>query len=207
MGTEASSGTKLLSICGDCARPGIYEIKLGTPLSEILSLAGATDVQAVLMGGAAGGFVPPGDFGKPICFSGVYSVSGAVVVFNQQRNLLDAVAYYMEFFCHESCGYCTPCRVGNELLKSCIDRIRAGDGTAEDKEYMLSLAGVMKKASRCGLGQTSPNPILSTLTSFPELYEPRLKIEKFKFNLKRATEEASAIAGHTSLHVKEERMQ
>jgi [NiFe] hydrogenase diaphorase moiety large subunit len=110
----------------------------------------------------------------------------------------------MEFFIEESCGYCTPCRVGNVLLKSRLDRIIAGLGEPGDLEYLQQLAETVKTASRCGLGQTSPNPVLSTLEHFRELYEAKVRPaedgRQRAFDLSDALADAESIAGRKSVH-------
>jgi [NiFe] hydrogenase diaphorase moiety large subunit len=123
----------------------------------------------------------------------------ALVVFGAGRDPLEIASQYMAFFVHESCGYCTPCRVGNVLLKERLDRIRTGRGEAEDLDYLRSLAGTVKAASRCGLGQTAPNPVLSTLKNFLPLYEARLTSpvagRQSGFDLAGRLAEASRLAG------------
>lgn len=173
IGSSKSTGTKLLSVSGDCTRRGVYELPFGTRLDEVLALAGAEDPIAVQVGGPSGQMVGVADFGRPICFDDL-ATGGALVVFGAGRDPLAIASQYLAFFVHESCGYCTPCRVGNVLLKERLDRIRAGCGEASDLDYLTALAATIRNASRCGLGQSSPNPVLSTLCSFRSLYEERL---------------------------------
>lgn len=173
MGTQDSSGTKLLSVCGDCRRPGVYEVPFGISLREVLTMAEAEAPSAVVIGGAAGAIVGPTAFERTICYSDL-PTGGAIVPIGPNRDLLAVVDNYMEFFQDESCGYCTPCRVGNPLLRQALSTIRQGKGEKSDVEYLRDLAQIVKFASRCGLGQTSPNPILSTLENFPEVYEQKL---------------------------------
>jgi [NiFe] hydrogenase diaphorase moiety large subunit len=174
MGSKGTTGTKLLSISGDCVRPGIYEIEFGTTLREIFSLCGAEDPRAAQVGGPSGRMVGEKDFDRSICYDDL-PTGGALMIFGAQQNLLEVVSSFLEFFVHESCGYCTPCRVGNVLLKERIDKIIAGHGEPGDLEYLRDLANTVKAASRCGLGQTSPNPVLSTLDSFRADYEKLLR--------------------------------
>ncbi|MEO8195885.1 MAG: NAD(P)H-dependent oxidoreductase subunit E [Thermoanaerobaculia bacterium] len=173
IGSRKSTGTKLLSVSGDCTRRGVYEVPLGTRLAVVLEMCGAEDPLAVQVGGPSGQMVGAADFAREICFDDL-ATGGALVVFGAGRDPLAIAAQYLAFFIHESCGYCTPCRVGNVLLKERLDRILAGAGEAADLDYLQTLAGTVKTASRCGLGQTSPNPVLSTLRSFRPLYEARL---------------------------------
>ncbi len=172
-GTKESSGTKLFSVSGDCRLPGIYELPLGISVIEFLKEVGGENAQAVLVGGPSGQFVAPADFEKRICFEGL-ATGGSMVVFGPQRDLLAEVARYMEFFQEESCGFCVPCRVGNVLLHKKLKEILEGKGVTDDLTYLERLCVSVKKMSRCGLGQTSPNPIQSTLASFRSLYEQRL---------------------------------
>jgi [NiFe] hydrogenase diaphorase moiety large subunit len=173
IGSRRSTGTKLLSISGDCTRRGVYEVALGTPLRAVLEMCGADEPIAVQVGGPSGRMVGPPLFDREICFDDL-ATGGALVVFGPGRDPLAIASQYLAFFVHESCGYCTPCRVGNVLLKERLDRIRAGRGEAADLDYLESLGRTVKTASRCGLGQTSANPVLSTLENFRPAYEALL---------------------------------
>jgi [NiFe] hydrogenase diaphorase moiety large subunit len=202
MGSDNSPGTKLLSISGDCAKPGVYEVEFGIPLGEVLSLCGAEDPAAVQIGGPSGQMVGTDDFGRTVCYDDL-ATGGSLMVFNSKRDVLQIASKFMEFFCEESCGFCTPCRVGNVLLKERIDRIIAGKGETEDLEYLESLGNNVKTASRCGLGQTSPNPVLTTLKSFRSVYEARVKAagDDFRpsFDVQAALAAAKSIAGRDSM--------
>jgi len=196
-GTKDSTGTKLFSVSGDCERPGVYELPFGITLADFLKEVGGESAQAVLVGGPSGQFVAPMDFAKKISFEGL-ATGGSMVVFGGKRDLLGAVASYMHFFVEESCGYCVPCRVGNVLLTKKLEEIRAGKGVPEDLAYLEELCVSVKKTSRCGLGQTSPNPIHTTLASFRALYEAKLTKGNGlvpTFDLNAALVEASKIAG------------
>jgi len=173
-GTHGSTGTKLLSISGDCGRPGVYEVQFGIKLSEVLEMAHADDAAAVQVGGPSGRLVGPSDFERTICFDDL-ATGGSVMVFNSSRDVLGIVAAFMDFFIEESCGYCTPCRVGNVLLKERLDKIMSGHGAPEDLDYLKALGETVKTASRCGLGQTSANPILTSLANFRPVYEALVK--------------------------------
>jgi [NiFe] hydrogenase diaphorase moiety large subunit len=172
-GTAESKGTKLMCVSGDCATPGIYEVPFGTTLNELLDLAGAADAEAVQVSGAAGQCVAPKDFGRSLAYEDL-STGGSTMVFGPQRDILQAVLLFAEFFADESCGWCVPCRVGTVLLKENVQRVLNGRATQADLAALEKLAGSVGKLSRCGLGQTAPNPILSTLRNFPHLYESRL---------------------------------
>ena len=202
-GTDRSAGTKLLSVSGDCKRPGIYEVSLSTSLTEILELVGAEDAQALQVGGPSGQMVGPEEFNKTICYDD-FPTGGSMMVFGPQRNLLEVVLAFLEFFVEESCGYCTPCRVGNFLLKQGIRKILDGKGEPADLEYLEELAQTVKMASRCGLGQTSPNPVLSTLQRFrgeyERLVEPAQDGRQPGFDLSEAVASAASIVGRESTH-------
>lgn len=196
VGTEASTGTKLLSISGDCERPGIYEYPFGVSIQHILQDCGATDSQAVQVAGAAGFTLATEEFNRCIAFEDV-STGGSFMVFNQQRELLDMVQNFAHFFVHESCGFCTPCRVGGALLKDLVDKVHAGDAGKYDLDEMLNIGMLMRTSSHCGLGTTAPNPVLDTLNKFPHIYEKRLKHTSYEpaFDLDAALQDARDITG------------
>ncbi len=203
MGSAGSTGTKLLSISGDCMRPGVYEVPFGIGLREVFEMCGAEEPLAAQVGGPSGQMVGEADFDRTICFDDL-ATGGALMVFGRERNVLGIASQFMQFFIHESCGYCTPCRVGNVLLKERLDRIRAGHGELSDLDYLQDLGELIKKASRCGLGQTSPNPVLSTLENFRSAYEELLsKPTEGKqpgFDIQSALSEAQALTGRKSVH-------
>jgi [NiFe] hydrogenase diaphorase moiety large subunit len=207
IGTKMSPGTKLLSISGDCLSPGVYEFPFGVRMTEVLKIAGANDVLAVQVGGAAGQMIGPSDFERTICFDDL-STGGSLVVLGSDRNVVEIARDFVSFFVHESCGYCTPCRVGNVLLKERLDRILDGKGEPADLDYLRSLSETIKIASRCGLGQTSPNPVLSTLTNFHDDYEslvkPREGALQRSFDIRTAVQDAEGIAGRESILVEGE---
>ncbi|MFW6152025.1 MAG: NAD(P)H-dependent oxidoreductase subunit E, partial [Verrucomicrobiota bacterium] len=153
MGTDGSPGTKLLSVSGDCKKPGIYEIPFGVSLNELLEKTGAEKTKAVQVGGAAGQMVGPDQFNRVICYDDL-ATGGSIMIFNEDRNPLQIASKFMEFFIDESCGYCTPCRVGNVLLKERLDKIINGRGVEADVSYLQELGKTVKTTSRCGLGQT-----------------------------------------------------
>jgi [NiFe] hydrogenase diaphorase moiety large subunit len=203
MGSTGSTGTKLLSISGDCLKPGIYEVEFGTTLREVLTVCGAEEPMAAQVGGPSGQMVGESDFARTICYDDL-ATGAAIMVFNSTRDLLQIVSKFLEFFIHESCGYCTPCRVGNVLLKERVDRILSGLGETSDLDYLKELAATVKSTSRCGLGQTSPNPVLSTLENFRPAYEALLaESEAGKqrgFDINAALDEAQNLTGRASVH-------
>ena len=201
MGSKGSPGTKLLSVSGDCHRPGVYEVPFGIKVTDLLKMAGAESAAAVQIGGPSGQMIGPADFGRTICYDDL-ATGGSVMVFDSSRDVLHIVRKFNEFFKEESCGYCTPCRVGNQLLGECLDRVLAGKGEPSDLDYLQGLATTMKTASRCGLGQTACNPVLSTLKNFKAAYDKRVKPDKDRFQPafddKAAVAAAEAIAGRPS---------
>ena len=201
MGSKGTPGTKLLSISGDCTRPGVYELPFGVTVREMLEKCGASDAKAVQIGGPSGQMVGPDDFNRTICYDDL-ATGGSVMVFGPTRNLLTKVRKFLEFFIEESCGYCTPCRVGNVLLLERVDRILEGKGEPADLEYLQNLGTTIKTASRCGLGQTSPNPVLTTLKNFRGDYEALVKADDSgmqpAFDIHAALKNAEGIAKRSS---------
>lgn len=201
IGNEKSTGTKLISISGDCKKPGVYEIPFGTTVKGLLAKAGAKDTVAVQVGGPSGSLIDPGQFDRVICFDDL-ATGGAVVVFGEGRDLLDVVEQYLEFFVDESCGYCTPCRVGNTLLLDGIKRVRRGTADKGTLDMMSSLSLTMKAASRCGLGQTSFNPVLTAMKNFPQLFAKAAVVPagalRPGFDVAESAAAAASIAGRPS---------
>jgi len=196
LGIQQSSGTKLLSISGDCWQPGVYEVPFGIRLDQLLEKVGATDAQAVQVGGPSGRLLGPAEYGRTISFDDL-ATGGSVVVFGPDRNLLEVVHTYQGFFRHESCGYCTPCRAGNVILERYLDRILSGHGEHADLVAMERAAKTMKRFSRCGLGQTACNPVLTSLENFRPLYEAAVAEDPDGFC--RSFDLAAAVADHDAL--------
>ena len=196
VGTEASTGTKLLSISGDCARPGIYEYPFGTPVAAVLADCGATQTLGVQVGGPSGSFIAADEFDRRLAFEDL-ATGGSFIVFDQSRDVLDIARNFTHFFAHESCGFCTPCRVGTSLLRDTLDKICAGHGTPHDLVELTHLAALVRSASHCGLGQTAANPILSTLERYPDRYQQRLRAISFEpgFDLDGALADARRLTG------------
>src|SRR3989339_53138 len=202
IGTKGSTGTKILSVSGDCSKPGIYEYDFGVKVSDMLKDAGAKDTKAVLIGGPSGQLIGKKDFGRIICYDDL-ATGGSIVIFNSSRNILEIVKSYLEFFVEESCGYCTPCRTGNVLLLNKIEEILEGKGEPSDIKYLEDLCSTVKVTSRCGLGQTSPNPVTSSIRNFREVYEAVLKTNEDgrqpTFDIKASLEVAEALQGRKSV--------
>jgi [NiFe] hydrogenase diaphorase moiety large subunit len=192
-GTTQSAGTKLFSVSGDCWRPGIYELPWGIALADLLARVGGSDAQAVQVGGPSGRMVGPSEFGRKLCFDDL-ATGGAIVVFGPRRNLLEIVRQYQAFFAEESCGYCVPCRVGNEILKRYLDRLLDGRAEPADIDGMVRAAQTMKMTSRCGLGQTACNPVLTSLESARHLYDAAVSEHPERFRRSFDLEAATATA-------------
>lgn len=174
IGTEESAGTKLLSISGDCAEPGVYEIEWGMTIAQMLEMVGAKDVQAVQVSGPSGQLIGPKDFGRKICY-GDLGTGGSMIVMGKNRDLLnELVLNFMEFFIEESCGSCTTCRIVPKLMKDKLVKILDGKGVMSDISDLEDWAK-LPPVSRCGLGQTAANPIATSIKNFRELYESRIQ--------------------------------
>ena len=174
MGTPASAGTRLLSVAGDCRRPGVYEVEWGITLDDVLTHVGAEDARAVQISGPSGECLSvQADAGRRIAYEDI-PCNGAVTVFDSTRDLLDCVKDYTRFFADESCGICVPCRAGTVDLHDKMQRIIAGTAVQKDLDDAARWGALVKKTSRCGLGATAANPILTTLTKFPDVYRSRL---------------------------------
>ena len=208
LGTGQSRGTKLLSVSGDCERPGVWELPFGLTLHEFLEVVGGKDAIAVQVGGPSGRLVPPADYGKHLSFEEL-STGGSMMVFGPGRDLLQITAWHMVFFVEESCGWCVPCRAGNKLLADRLERILAGNGLPEDLPWLRELATTIKATSRCGLGQSSPNPVLSLLDGFATMLEGRLRPGRDRgrepsFDLEAALQDAVRVQGREPVFHNEE---
>jgi [NiFe] hydrogenase diaphorase moiety large subunit len=197
-GTKESTGTKLMCVSGDCPRPGVYEAPFGITINGLLDLIGAPDAQYVQFSGPSGQAVAPKDFGRRIAYEDL-STGGSTMIFGPQRDVLEIALQFADFFVDESCGWCAPCRIGTTLLKQGLEKVLAGRATLADLAATEALADTVVRMSRCGLGQTAPNPILSTMRNFPELYESRLAKEAFEplVTLEDALREAVEIQGRS----------
>ena len=195
-GTDQSAGSKILSVSGDCARPGIYEYPFGTPVQRVLTDCGAEGVQALQVSGASGTTLSPADFDRIIAFEDL-STAGSFMIFDHSRDLFEMVRNFAAFFAHESCGFCTPCRVGGSLLHDLVEKIAAGRASAHDLDELRQIGGVMRLASYCGLGSTAPNHILNTLDKFPLIYQRRLCSADYtpSFDVDGALAEARTLSG------------
>ncbi|BBE73772.1 NAD(P)H-dependent oxidoreductase subunit E [Oharaeibacter diazotrophicus] len=195
-GTRQSTGTKLLSISGDCDRPGVYEYPFGVAIAEVLADCGAERAIAVQVGGASGVLVAADDFRRRIAFEDV-PTAGAMMVFGPGRDLVDVAAAFADFFAEESCGFCTPCRVGTRLVKRLVDKVAAGHGTHGDLLEIRRLQSLMARTSHCGLGQTAANAVVDALERFRPAFERRLAAVDFEpaFDLDASLATARRLAG------------
>lgn len=166
-GTDRSSGSKLFSVSGDCERPGVYELPWGTSIIELLEIVSAKNTKAVQVGGASGVCIPRSQFDRKLGYEDV-PTGGSIIVFNESRNMLHVLKNFMEFFVEESCGQCTPCRIGNVKLLEGIEMIERGEFTFKYINTLKDLGKTMQVASKCGLGQSSPNSFISILENFKD---------------------------------------
>jgi NADH-quinone oxidoreductase subunit F len=174
IGTERSKGTKVFSVSGDVAKPGVYELVLGTPLRELVEeLALARDVKMIQVGGATGRILPYELIDTPLAFENVLG-AGAVTVFDKSRDVIDIVYRTMEFLAEESCGKCTPCRQGTEVMVETLETLCRGSGSRKDIKALEDLSNTMMLTSLCGLGQAAPFAIVDTLEYFRDDYEKRI---------------------------------
>jgi [NiFe] hydrogenase diaphorase moiety large subunit len=165
LGTEKSPGLKLFSISGDCERPGVYEFPMGITVQELLNEVGAKDAKAVQVGGASGQCLPQEQFNRKIAYEDV-ATGGSIIVFGPGRDMLVVAKNFLEFFIEESCGQCTPCREGNAKLLEGIELLEQGRCSTVYLKELCELGVTMQLASKCGLGQSSPNIFLSVVKHF-----------------------------------------
>ena len=191
---EAQRGWKLLSISGDCRLPGIYEMPVGTTVGEALRACGADDVQAIQVGGPGGTLLAADETDRELSFDDS-NTGGSFMVFNHSRDMLDVAQNFTDFFAHESCGFCTPCRVGTKLMANMAEKIADGHGAHMDIEQMQRLHKLMTQASHCGLGQSAAVPLLTTYEKFPEVFRRRMDDVEYKpaFDVEAAIERSRQI--------------
>lgn len=177
MGTERSKGTKVFSVSGDVSNPGVYEMVLGSYLRELVEeLAGAIDIKLIQIGGATGRILPLNMIDTPLAFED-YLGAGAITVFNNSRDVLEIVSRTMEFLVEESCGKCTPCRQGTQVMAETLERFRKGEGLHRDIVHLEILADAMAQASLCGLGQAAPFAVVDTLKYFRADYDKGIRAD------------------------------
>ena len=180
MGTEKSKGTKVFALGGKIKHTGLVEIPMGTTLREIVEEIGGgipngKKFKAAQTGGPSGGCIPAEHLDVPIDYDNLIAIgsmmgSGGLIVMDEDNCMVDIAKFFLEFTVDESCGKCTPCRIGTKRLYEMLDKITKGNGTLEDIDELEALCHYIKDNSLCGLGQTAPNPVLSTLKFFRDEY-------------------------------------
>jgi len=184
MGTEKSKGTKVFALAGKINNIGLVEVPMGTTLREIVydiggGILGGHKFKAVQTGGPSGGVITEADLDTPIDYESLKSIgsmmgSGGMIVMDETDCMVNIAKFYLEFTQDESCGKCTPCRVGTKRMYEILDRITKGQGKPEDIDNLLQLGDMIKSSALCGLGQTAPNPVLSTIKYFRDEYEDHI---------------------------------
>jgi NADH:ubiquinone oxidoreductase subunit F (NADH-binding)/Pyruvate/2-oxoacid:ferredoxin oxidoreductase delta subunit len=180
IGTPDSHGTKVFALTGKIRNSGLVEVPMGTTLREIIydiggGIANDKEFKAVQTGGPSGGVITKDFLDTPIDFGSLTKLgsmmgSGGMIIMDEDDCIVDVAKFYLNFSVDESCGKCAPCRIGGRSLANLLDKITKGNGELADIDQMIEIGNAMKKASLCALGQTAPNPILSTLHYFRDEY-------------------------------------
>jgi len=180
IGTAKSKGTKVFALAGKINNVGLIEVPMGTTLREIVYEIGGgikdgKKFKAVQSGGPSGGCLSEKDLDTPIDYDNLIAAgsmmgSGGMIVLDEDDCMVSVAKFYLDFIVEESCGKCAPCRVGNKRMHETLEKICNGKGTIEDLDYLKNLSHVIKDTALCGLGQTSPNPVLSTIDHFYDEY-------------------------------------
>jgi len=189
-GTETSKGTKVFALTGQVEHSGLIEVPMGTTINEIVNEIGGgvpqgKTLKAVQTGGPSGGVIPAKYMDMPVCYEelkklGSIMGSGGMIVIDDSSDMVSLAKFYLDFTVDESCGKCAPCRIGGKQMLILLDKINRGRGKKKDLELLKKIAFAMQKASLCGLGQTAPNPVLSTLRFYEEEYTNKLLDGKVK---------------------------
>ena len=184
MGTETSKGTKVFALTGKVHHSGLVEVPMGTTLNEMVNeIGGGTSsgkpFKAVQTGGPSGGVIPASKLDLQLCYECLKNVgsmmgSGGMIVMDEADSMVEIAKFYLSFTVDESCGKCAPCRLGGYQMLQLLKKIAAGLGSQADMDKIHEIASAMQKAALCALGQTAPNPVLSTMRFFPEEYEALL---------------------------------
>ncbi len=183
-GTETSKGTKVFALTGQVEHSGLIEVPMGTTINTIVNEIGGgvpngKKLKAVQTGGPSGGVIPADSVNLPVCYEELKKVgsimgSGGMIVMDETADMVDIAKFYLDFTVDESCGKCAPCRIGGKQMLLLLEKIAKGKGSIQDVEMLRQIALAMQKASLCGLGQTAPNPVLSTMRYFGEEYEAKV---------------------------------
>ena len=187
-GTATSKGTKVFALTGQVEHSGLIEVPMGTTINEIVNEIGGgvpngKKLKAVQTGGPSGGVIPTDYIDMPLCYEELKKVgsimgSGGMIVIDESSDMVDLAKFYLDFTVDESCGKCAPCRIGGKQMLMLLEKISKGNATKEDINTLRQIANAMQKASLCGLGQTAPNPVLSTLRFFGNEYEAKVSKNK-----------------------------
>ena len=185
IGTAKSKGTKVFALTGKVANAGLVEVPMGTTVRQVVEVMGGGvpdggQVKAVQTGGPSGGCIPAASLDTPIEYDtllalGTMMGSGGMIVMDDQTNMVDVAQFYMDFCQSESCGKCVPCRTGTVQLYEMLTKLLNKEATKADLDKLENLCHMVKETSLCGLGQSAPNPVLSTLRYFKEEYLQLLK--------------------------------
>ena len=188
IGTEKSKGTKVFALAGKVKNIGLVEVPMGTTLRELIydiggGIANDKEFKAIQTGGPSGGCLTKDDLDTPIDFDNLLAKgsmmgSGGAIVMDEDNCMIDVAKFYLNFICEESCGKCSPCRIGTTRMLEILEKISDGKGEEKDLEELERLANYIKKASLCGLGQSAPNPVLSTLSKFKDEYLEHIREHK-----------------------------
>jgi bidirectional [NiFe] hydrogenase diaphorase subunit len=184
IGTPKSTGTKVFALAGNIKNTGLIEVPMGIPLRKIIfdiggGTSGGTEFKAAQTGGPSGGCIPKEHLDLPVDYESLATVgsimgSGGMIVMDSTSNMVDVARYFMDFCKDESCGKCVPCRVGTVHIHDLLDKISKGKATTDDLKLLEELCVMVKETSLCGLGQSAPNPVLSTLRYFRGEFEQLL---------------------------------
>lgn len=183
-GTETSKGTKVFALTGQVEHSGLIEVPMGTTINEIVNEIGGgvsngKKLKAVQTGGPSGGVIPEKYMDMPVCYEELKKVgsimgSGGMIVIDDSSDMVELAKFYLDFTVDESCGKCAPCRIGGKQMLALLEKISKGRGNKKDLAQLKKIATAMQKASLCGLGQTAPNPVLSTLKFYEKEYLDKL---------------------------------
>ncbi|MDD5065842.1 MAG: NADH-quinone oxidoreductase subunit NuoF [bacterium] len=188
IGTETSKGTKVFALTGKTKNSGLIEVPMGMTLREIIFDIGGgikdnKKIKAVQTGGPSGGVIPESYLDTPVSYESLQKLgsimgSGGMIVMDEDDCMVDVSKYYLQFAVDESCGKCSPCRIGGKQLYDLLEKISKGSAVDQDLDRIKRIGQAMLKASLCGLGQNTPNPVLSTLKYFPEEYDEHIRMKK-----------------------------
>lgn len=202
IGTEKSKGTKLLSISGDVAKSGIYEIEWGTTIKDLLKLCEALSPYYIQISGPSGACINSTEFDRKICKEDLVC-GGSIMIFNRSRSILQIQKNFMKFFKMESCGVCTPCRAGNQILYEKIKKFERGLCTQNDIDEIKQWGSIMQLSSRCGLGKSSSNSLVMAVEKFKDYFNLKIspldEDQHVEFDMESAIQEYDTIIKETQL--------